>query len=318
MLQGDLMPLSVMHGSVTLLSSEQLESITRRAARLESDWYDNTVAPRSFKQLRIGRSVTWLRLVYARWLIVASSDTQTSALSCWDLALLTEELTLNNPTTECFLTGPVRSGELRLTSDGGIILAIGVDSRVPAVHVLSFGERDGRPAFSHICELRGFSHVTELSEHLVVCAMKDDVAIPHVVWWRTGKQFPLSTEPEYTGTTITATFWRDYLVIAGPKRLRIFEFSDDFQKSRFVKILPSSLVLLGKSFSWAAISRPAHTFHLTHLTIGFCLSTPRFLSLLCGRPLLFTVFAMTNGTHRSLLTSSLTAETEVIVRHMAS
>ncbi|KIJ64534.1 hypothetical protein HYDPIDRAFT_28473 [Hydnomerulius pinastri MD-312] len=129
MLQGDFAPLPVMHGSVTLLSSEQLESIARRAARLESDWYGDTVAPRSFKQLRIGRSVTWLRLVHARWLIVASSDTQTSALSCWDLAVLTEELTLNNPTAECFLTGPVRSGELRLTSDGGIILAIGVDSR---------------------------------------------------------------------------------------------------------------------------------------------------------------------------------------------
>lgn len=85
------------------------------------------VRPQTIIRLDLPRTVTWLRLVSSRWLIVASYDTQASVLSCWNIEMaLRGEKT---PVAECFLPGPVRSAELELQADGGIVLAISVESR---------------------------------------------------------------------------------------------------------------------------------------------------------------------------------------------
>ncbi|KAH7884056.1 hypothetical protein F5I97DRAFT_1640317 [Phlebopus sp. FC_14] len=224
-------PLPVRLGAASLahLTNKQLEIITRRAAHLSSTWSADDaddhciIKMEASRKIRIGRSVTWLHLIFARWLIVASSDTKTSTLTCWDLA------SYDRPVVESFLAGPVKSGQLRHMSDGKIIMALGVDTRVPTVQILSFGQRDGKPSFGHIHELRGFSYVKELSEDMIVCAMKDDIAIPHVVWWKTGESMALSERPENTGTDITAKFWKNFLMTAGTNHLRIYVFSVDSQ-----------------------------------------------------------------------------------------
>jgi hypothetical protein len=108
------------------LNAEELEALTRRAGWLAPNWSLEVVRPQVIVRLDVPRTVTWLRLILGRWLFVASYDTQSSSLSCWDvgMAFIGEKM----PVAECFFSGPMKSAELELQADG-IVIALSVESK---------------------------------------------------------------------------------------------------------------------------------------------------------------------------------------------
>lgn len=67
--------------------------------------------------LHQARSVTWVKLVQAKWLIVASSNASTSVLSIWSLASLLKLGSSREPLSHTYLSGPVREGILDVSED---------------------------------------------------------------------------------------------------------------------------------------------------------------------------------------------------------
>jgi hypothetical protein len=119
-------PLPPYGKALEFLEHVHIEAITLHAARLAVSWNNETLKPQSVVRLDMGRSVTWLRLVCARSLFVASSDTVSSSLECWDIATALKGD--KKPIAECFFSGPVRTAALEVQEDAPVI-AVAVDSR---------------------------------------------------------------------------------------------------------------------------------------------------------------------------------------------
>jgi hypothetical protein len=112
--------------SIELLDSHQIEAITIRAASLSHAWDIGELAPRCFVRMDQPRSVTWLRLVSARWLFVSSCDTEISSLACYEVGGILSRTA--KPVAECFLSGPVQTAEIEV-QDEGIIIALALRTR---------------------------------------------------------------------------------------------------------------------------------------------------------------------------------------------
>lgn len=56
------------------------------------------------------RSVTWVRIVRGRWLLVASSDAFQSVLTLWPLCAISDHATRPVSAAEAYLEGPVKHG----------------------------------------------------------------------------------------------------------------------------------------------------------------------------------------------------------------
>ena len=89
------------------LDATQLETIVLHTTRLENRLELNA-SPKAF-QSNQKRPVTWIQIVQAQWLLTASSDDQSSALTLWSIPVI---LTSPQPTpiAEVFLSGPVITG----------------------------------------------------------------------------------------------------------------------------------------------------------------------------------------------------------------
>lgn len=72
------------------------------------------------------RPVTWIRIVAARWLLVASSDEFVSELCCWNVKEALEGNT--NPCARAYFHGPVETGEFEFNAEG-LVIALGVNSK---------------------------------------------------------------------------------------------------------------------------------------------------------------------------------------------
>jgi len=119
-------PLPLYRKSVDSLDANQIEALTLRALHLAQDWTHRMVQPRSLIRLDLPRCVTWVRIVSARWLFVASSDAFVSSLICWDINAVFKEN--NVPTAECFFSGPIKTGQIEVQTDG-LTIALAVGSR---------------------------------------------------------------------------------------------------------------------------------------------------------------------------------------------
>jgi hypothetical protein len=119
-------PLPLYRESIGSLNVAQVEALTLRAFRLARDWDRGIVQPRSLVRLDLPRCITWVRVVSARWLFVASSDALTSSLICWDINAVFKGH--NKPTAECFFSGPIKTGEIEMQTDG-LVIALAVESR---------------------------------------------------------------------------------------------------------------------------------------------------------------------------------------------
>jgi hypothetical protein len=123
-------PISPYVKPLEFLEHPEIEAITLRAAHLALSWNCEVLKPQSAVRLDMGRSVTWLRLVCARSLFVASSDTVSSSLACWDIA--TAFKGEKKPVAECFFPGPVRTAALEVQADA-VVIAVALDSRYVAL-----------------------------------------------------------------------------------------------------------------------------------------------------------------------------------------
>jgi hypothetical protein len=123
-------PLPLYVKPLELLDHLEIEAITLRAAHLAVSWNCEVLKPRLVVRLDMGRSVTWLKLVCARWLFVASSDTVSSCLACWDIAAAFKGD--KKPVAECFFPGPVRTAALEV-QEGAAVIAVALDLKFAAI-----------------------------------------------------------------------------------------------------------------------------------------------------------------------------------------
>lgn len=108
----------------TFLDSSQVEALVRRGFTLIHDSQTARFEAKTVHRLDLPQPVTWMRLINGCWLFVASSDTFTSKLTCWDVSLVLKGST--TPAAECYLPGRVKTGQAEV-QDGSIVIALGVE-----------------------------------------------------------------------------------------------------------------------------------------------------------------------------------------------
>jgi hypothetical protein len=111
--------------SIESLDASQIEAIAVRAARLTRAWDSGSLVPKRFARVDLPRSVTWLRLVCARWLFVASSDTICSSFACYEIAGALSDN--RNPVAECFFAGPVGTADIEI-QHGRLVISLAIGS----------------------------------------------------------------------------------------------------------------------------------------------------------------------------------------------
>lgn len=113
--------------------------------------------------------------------------------------------------------------------------------RMPAVHILSLARPCNDLIFVRLGELPRYSHVHLFSGDFIVCGLKDDLSIPHLVNWRTSVGYPLAgMKPTFNvsvskfgvhglnslavqGVILACSIWKNFLIIFNRMgALRIF------------------------------------------------------------------------------------------------
>ena len=99
------------------LSAAECEVLVLHAVRLNRRLTSKSDAPPILIPFHQSRSVTWVRLIKGQWLLLATSDKNTSVLSIWSLASLSAMDDLQSPVSEAFLDGPVANGLVDMQND---------------------------------------------------------------------------------------------------------------------------------------------------------------------------------------------------------
>ncbi|EIW77105.1 hypothetical protein CONPUDRAFT_146189 [Coniophora puteana RWD-64-598 SS2] len=219
LVQAGHVPLSRSLENLEHLTPEKVEAITCRAASLCNAWENHTIRAKTVWRADLTRSVTWLRLVESRFLLIASSDTVCSSLELYDLASL--ETSGLVPLTECYVPGPILSGEAEI-QDGRLYVAVALDTRVPKLQVLTLCDVDDLQSFGEIQTLTGYGDIMLLHRDVIVCGTKDNVAIPHIVDWKTGLNHAVEKVPDYRGTRFKAYIWDNLLVTIGTVDVKLY------------------------------------------------------------------------------------------------
>jgi hypothetical protein len=105
------------------MTSCEVETLVRRVARMSDGWTNGRLSIRQVTRMDLSQAVTWLKLAAGQWLLVASSDSYTSRLCCFDVSLALSRST--NPLAECFFEGPIKTACVEIQDDH-IIVSIGV------------------------------------------------------------------------------------------------------------------------------------------------------------------------------------------------
>ncbi|EIW77114.1 hypothetical protein CONPUDRAFT_75918 [Coniophora puteana RWD-64-598 SS2] len=200
----------------------QLELMSSKASTLANDITHGRITAKSVIRMDVARSVTWIRLVSSRWLFVASSDTSSSSLTLWDVFSPGSDGT--SPLAECFLPGPVETGEVCI-HNGEFIVAISVETLHPTTRILSVVTMNEKLLFAEMKAIPGYSHVVLIYDEWVLVALKGNKAIPYAVKWKNGKAFPLSETLDELGTMVKACFWNGHVVMVSPTRIKLFTIS---------------------------------------------------------------------------------------------
>lgn len=102
-----------------ILPGLQRDILTTHAVRLNQG-LELGRAPQLFP-LHDSGSITWTRVVFGRWLLVAVSDRTSSVLKLWPLSAFTNSAQPTTPHTLAYLDGPVCSGCVE-TQNGEIVV----------------------------------------------------------------------------------------------------------------------------------------------------------------------------------------------------
>ena len=106
-----------------MLSEREFEPLAAHLVRLNRHRQSKDYSP-PFVTLHRIRSVTWVRLIRERWLVVAETDQLSSVLSIWEIKhLLASGKGPGKPIYEAYLDGPVVDGLLDFQG-GAAVMAL--------------------------------------------------------------------------------------------------------------------------------------------------------------------------------------------------
>ncbi|GJE97841.1 F-box protein [Phanerochaete sordida] len=174
------------------------------------------------------RSVTWVKLVHARWLIVASSDASSSVLSVWPIPPLALNDGDRKPLSEMFLSGPVQEGALDIRSDGDerakeIIVALDVCSPVPSIQVFQLCQDQADiPRFSHLATLSDAGHLRALRGATLCFALHRELSVPCIWDWKSDTVTRLAERPDHSGGCIAMDIHANLVAAATPEHLTLY------------------------------------------------------------------------------------------------
>ncbi|KAJ7084031.1 hypothetical protein B0H15DRAFT_1023977 [Mycena belliarum] len=214
---------------------DALEALVRRMACLTKKCATPNLPPVKLWRLFLPQSITWLRLVGGTWLFAASSDNDSSKISCWDLSLVFQGFI--EPLAEAYLPGKVKTGKLEI-QDSGIVLALGLGPGSPAVLVITLRMCAGSPVFAELYRAEGSSHVLMLRGHLVGCAQRHGANIPHLLDWReqqTQEVPPPAVLIQIQSVPHLMSIWSKILVIVRTDSIELYSIAG--QPIVFVKLL---------------------------------------------------------------------------------
>ncbi|KAJ6577486.1 hypothetical protein B0H19DRAFT_1229597 [Mycena capillaripes] len=208
-----------------VLDPTALEALARRVSQLGLKWETGNLAPINNWRLCLPQSITWLRLVNGTWLFVASSDSNSSKLSCWELSLVFQGYT--EPLAEAYLPGQVKTGKLEV-QDSGIVIALGLGAESLSVHIITLRQHLGRHVFCELGRIEDSSHILMLSGDFVGCALRNGAVVPHIINWKDTLVHDVPPPPG--GLDIPGrrnvphlmTIWSEFLVIIRQDSLEFY------------------------------------------------------------------------------------------------
>ncbi|KAJ6546354.1 hypothetical protein B0H10DRAFT_2131537 [Mycena sp. CBHHK59/15] len=208
-----------------LLDAVALEAVARRGLQLQRKWRAMDLSPSRIWHMNIPQSITWLRLAAGRWLFVTSSDNHVSRISCWDLVLVFQGN--KEPIANAYLPGQVNTAEMEI-QDSGVVIALGLDTELPSVHVITLRKTSEAHVFSQLRCIPGSSHVLLLRGNFVGCALRNDMIVPHIIHWRENTIHHLPPPPrgfdvpETRCTPHLLVIWNDMIVVVRRDALELY------------------------------------------------------------------------------------------------
>ncbi|KAL5510927.1 hypothetical protein ACEPAG_4684 [Sanghuangporus baumii] len=143
--------------------------------------------------IKPGLRVTWLKLMCARWCLIAAADYEESELSLWEISSYQQ----TRMVARVYLDAPVMDGEIDYC-DGGAKCAVTVGATKPYILVLGLSQYPECVSLRQLAHLRKASHITFFEGDLLGFAARDgDDTYPYFANWKTGNShclvFPHST-----------------------------------------------------------------------------------------------------------------------------
>ncbi|KAJ6451489.1 hypothetical protein C8R47DRAFT_301770 [Mycena vitilis] len=240
---GDLLPRYLK--GYDLLGSIELEALVRRALRLAHKWETGNLAPVNSWRLYLPQSITWLRLVNGTWLFVASSDTDSSKISCWELSMLFQGYA--EPLAEAFLPGQVKTAKLEVQASG-IVIALGLGGGCSSVHVITLRQHLGRHVFCELSRIENSTHVLMLRGNFIGCALRHGVGIPHIIDWTDTRIYDISPPPGGLDTPgrrnvpHLMTMWNGFVVVLRKTALEFYTVPSTSDPIMFVKFIKTPTI----------------------------------------------------------------------------
>ncbi|KAF7332394.1 F-box domain-containing protein [Mycena kentingensis (nom. inval.)] len=182
--------------SPTELSSHDVECMARRIFKLAFKIGRGEMGNLGFSGVLLPHSITWLRLVDARWLFVAFSDESASKLALWDLRWMSEGHP--GPIADASLPGRVQTGQVE-AQDDGVVIALALDTMEPCLLIINLqpthDQDDNEYAFHQLARIEGSAHILMLCGQFVGCAILHERNVLHLISWRDGRILELPSPP---------------------------------------------------------------------------------------------------------------------------
>ncbi|KAL5536225.1 hypothetical protein ACEPAF_46 [Sanghuangporus sanghuang] len=148
--------------------------------------------------------VTWLKLIFGQWCLIAGSNDDKSELSLWRISSDSEIRRV----ALVYLDAPVIDGQIDC-SDSTVSCAITVGATKPYIKILGLYQSEVDARIQQLAEIRDASHVQFFrAEYVGFSVCRGDDTFPHLSNWQTGRSYclrfwhdnpeidcPLPTEP---------------------------------------------------------------------------------------------------------------------------
>lgn len=233
--------------------SDEVESLVAHYTRLRDRTVGQWIVPRTYGVYSFNqpRPVTWTKLIRDRWVLVASSDAQTSCLSLFEIDALYCGAT--DAVASAYFSGPIAHGAVETTGTS-VVIAVEVRSRTPGIELLGLcDDEDSTPAICRLATLSGLAHLRALHGDYVAAASSDGVSIPSVADWKTGARVRLASLPDRSGGCVCMAIHDDIAVALWPSRLSLFRLTPCHGCLR-ATVLHSQTTseAIGQSLIWSA------------------------------------------------------------------